>query len=129
MPVNDVGTCFACGKHNKHGMHLDIRKTKKGVELDFVAPERFEGWRGVIHGGIVATILDELIAWACTVRGYDAVTGELNIRFRQALKVGQKVHGIGRITEEHGCLLRGESELVDASGKVIAQALGKMMKA
>ncbi len=120
--------CFACGKNNRHGMHLDIRETPEGVELDFVAGNRYEGWQDIIHGGIVATILDELMAWACTARGHSAVTGDLKIRFRQPLKVGQTVHGTGRVVKEHGRLLLAESMLLDESGSLVAEASGKMLK-
>ncbi|UCG43167.1 MAG: PaaI family thioesterase [candidate division WOR-3 bacterium] len=126
--AND-NTCFACGRNNPHGLKLDIRKTDDGVELDYVPPAKFQGWRGIVHGGIVSTLLDELIAWACTARGFDAVTGELNIRFRRPMKVGVMVHGTGRITRERGKLLVGESRLTDEGGAVIAEACGKMMKA
>jgi uncharacterized protein (TIGR00369 family) len=127
--VEDNNTCFACGRNNPDGLQLDIRRTADGVELDYVPPAKFQGWRGIIHGGIVSTLLDELIAWACTARGFDAVTGELNIRFRQPMKVGGRIHGTGRITSERGRLLVGESRLTDESGAVIAEAFGKMMKA
>jgi len=129
MPLRDTGTCFACGKLNRHGLQLDIRKTEDGVELDIVPETRFEGWEGIVHGGIVATILDELLAWACTARGFDAVTGELNVRFRQPLKIGVPARGFGRIVREKGRLLLGESRIEDAAGELVAEATGKMMKA
>ncbi len=129
MPrLEDDDTCFACGRKNPDGLQLDIRETPDGVELDFTPDIKWQGWIGIVHGGIVSTILDELLAWACTVRGYDAVTGELKIRFRQPMKIGQAIHGIGRITEEHGQLLLGESRLFDESGRLIARATGKMMR-
>ena len=130
MPaVENDNTCFACGRSNPDGLQLDIRKTAHGVELDYVPPVKFQGWRGIVHGGIVSTLLDELIAWACTARGFDAVTGELNVRFRQPMRVGGRIRGTGRITREKGKLLIGESRLTDESGAVIAEATGKMMKA
>ena len=73
----DPGTCFACGKHNPDGLHLPIRPAAGGVELDYSMPARFSGWRDVVHGGIVSTVLDELMAWACSVRGTNTVTAEL----------------------------------------------------
>lgn len=128
MPVKNIGTCFACGPGNPHGLRLEIQKTRDGVEFTWVPPVRFQGWDGIVHGGIVSTLLDELIAWACSARGFDAVTGELTVRFRRSLPVGRPVRGVGRIVQEKGRLLVGESRLLDEQGNLIAEAGGKMMK-
>lgn len=109
-------------------MKLEIRKTGSGVELEFTAEERFEGWHGVVHGGIVCTILDELMVWACTNQGYESMTAAIEVRFRQPLLVGQKVKGLGRVVRERGRLVQTESRLVDTAGNLIAEATGKMMK-
>ena len=126
--LKDLGICFACGKANPHGLRLDIRKTAEGVELDYAVPKRYCGWQDIVHGGIVATILDELCAWACTAAGGNAVTAELTVRFRQPLRVGQRFHGTGRVNDERGKLTLAESRLTDESGMVIAEATAKMMK-
>lgn len=126
--LKDTGICFACGKSNPHGLQLKIRKNgNEGVELDYAVPEQFAGWQGVTHGGIVATILDELMAWACTEAGFHSVTGEMAVRFRQPLHTGISVRGFGRVTAVRGRLLLTESRIVDADGEVIAEATGKMM--
>lgn len=109
-------------------MGLDIRRTGAGVELDYTVPDKFCGWKGVVHGGIIATMLDELAAWACTEAGSNAVTAELSVRFRRPVSTGQKVRGYGRVVEEHGRLLLAESRLVDEQGTVLADARAKMMK-
>jgi uncharacterized protein (TIGR00369 family) len=129
VPVDNVGTCFACGKKNPHGLQLDVRKTPDGVEFEYEPPEKFEGWQGIVHGGIVATMLDELCAWACTARGFDAVTGELSVRYRRPMRVGGRVRGLGRMLTERGRFLLAESRLLDENGNTIAEARGKMMKA
>jgi uncharacterized protein (TIGR00369 family) len=128
-PLRDAGVCFACGKDNPHGLQLPIRKVDGHVELDWAVPLRFQGWQDIIHGGIVATILDELCAWAGTEAGFNVVTAELQVRWRQPLRAGQSFHGIGRVLEERGRLLIAESRLSDEFGRVIAEATGKMMKA
>jgi uncharacterized protein (TIGR00369 family) len=126
--LKDTGICFACGKSNPHGLQLKIRKNgKDGVELDYAVPEQFAGWQGIAHGGIVATILDELMAWACTEAGFHSVTGEMTVRFRRPLQTGVAIHGVGRITGMKGRLLLTESRLFNAAGELVAEATGKMM--
>lgn len=128
-PLKDSGGCFACGKANPHGLQLPIQQAGDHVELDWAVPSRFQGWQGIVHGGIVATILDELCAWAGTAAGFDVVTAELQVRWRQPLHVEQRFHGTGRVVEERGRLLIAQSSLADTAGRVIAEATGKMMKA
>lgn len=126
--MEDTGTCFACGPLNPAGLKLAIRKTATGVELDYVIPEKYEGWHGIVHGGITATILDELLVWACSSRGIQVVTGELTVRFRQQLPTGSPVHGQGSIIAEHGRLIIAQSRLTDPAGAIIAEATGKLMR-
>ena len=127
-PLKDSGVCFACGKHNPDGMQLPIQNRPGFVELDYVVPEKYQGWVGIIHGGIVATILDELCAWAGTNAGHNVVTAELQVRWRKPLRTGRRIHGTGRVIDEKGRLLIAESRLTDETGAVIAEATGKMMK-
>lgn len=128
MPVRDNGACFACGRNNPFGLQLDIQSTTDGVAFRFSTPTRFQGWEGIVHGGIVATMLDELIAWACSARGIDAVTGQLTVRYRLPAPISSPIRGIGRIVQEKGRLLLGESRLFDGNGNLIAEASAKMMR-
>lgn len=125
--LKDSGRCFACGKDNPQGLKLDIKKTPEGVELDYVLPERFAGWQGIAHGGIVATILDELLAWACTNAGRNCVTAEMTVRYRRPVKTGTPLKGFGRVTGEKGRLIFTEARLLNTSGVLLAEATGKMM--
>ena len=56
--------CFACGELNEIGLHLQLQLTPAHCHVELTLPDRFEGWEGLIHGGIVSTILDEVMAWA-----------------------------------------------------------------
>ena len=126
--LKDSGRCFACGKDNSQGLKLEVRKAPDGVEVDYVLPEHFAGWQGIAHGGIVATILDELLAWACTNSGRNCVTAEMTVRYRQPVKTGSPLKGFGRVVSEKGRLLFAEARLLDESGTLVAEAMGKMMR-
>ncbi len=126
--LKDSGRCFACGKDNPQGLGLKVRKTAAGVEVECSLPEQFAGWQGIAHGGIVATILDELLAWACTNAGRNCVTAEMTVRYRKPVKTGNPLRGEGRVTGEKGRLLFAESKLLDEAGNLLAEATGKMMR-
>jgi uncharacterized protein (TIGR00369 family) len=126
--LKDSGRCFACGKDNPQGLKLDVKKAPDGVRVDYVLPEHFAGWQGIAHGGIVATILDELLAWACTASGRNCVTAEMTVRYRKPVKTGQPLSGFGRVASEKGRLLFTEARLIDESGTLVAEASGKMMR-
>lgn len=123
----DVNACFACGRLNQHGLQLDIRRTAAGVEVDYAFPEHFQGWQHIVHGGLVSTVLDELMVWACTAAGRTTVTAELTVRLRRPLRVGQPFHGEGRVVADRGRLLLCSGRLLDSESRVIAEATGKMM--
>src|SRR5437588_11125466 len=63
---------------------------------EFAVPERFQSWKGVVHGGMVALLLDEAVGWAAWHRGHPGVTGKLEVRLRQPLRLGERVRIAGR---------------------------------
>jgi len=127
--LKDYGRCFACGKANPRGLALPIKETPEGVVMDYAVPEDFAGWQGIVHGGIVATILDELLAWACNRADRSMMTAEMTVRFRRPVRTGRPIRGVGRITEDKGRLILAEARLLDESGQLLAEATGKLMRA
>lgn len=119
--------CFACGKDNPFGLRLKISSDANGVYTTFTVKQRYEGFKDITHGGIVATILDEMIAWACRKRNKDVLTAELIVRYKQKLPIGETVQAFGRILQEHGRLIIGESLIKDSKGQIIATANAKML--
>lgn len=88
-PVDD-GRCFACGPKSEHGLHLRFKQLPDGsVEARTTLQQPFQGWRGIAHGGIVAMLLDEAMAHAAGAKGYMGMTGDLKLRFRKAVPVGE----------------------------------------
>jgi uncharacterized protein (TIGR00369 family) len=127
--LKDYGRCFACGKANAQGLKLPVVEKADGVELDYVVPEEFAGWHGIVHGGIVATILDELLAYACNGANRTMLTAEMTVRYRRPVMIGQPVHGTARVTDDRGRLMLAEARLHDQAGQLLAEATGKLMQA
>ncbi len=88
-PVDD-GFCFGCGPHSKIGLHMKFRELdERSVESRLTLEPPYQGWQGVAHGGIVALVLDEAMAYAAGALGYLGVTAEMKLRFRRPVPIGQ----------------------------------------
>ena len=117
--------CFACGSLNTHGLQLDIHVERGRSWTELTYEGRFPGWDGIAHGGIVATILDEVMAWALVGVGDWGVTARLSIDFKRPVNVGQTVRAEGWITRTRRRLVDTQALVVDAStGEVLAAATG-----
>src|SRR5262249_54092282 len=88
-PVDD-GRCIACGPDSVFGLKMTFeRLADDSVESRVVVPQGYQGWQGVVHGGAVAMLLDEAMAYAAAAAGVLGVTAELKMRFRKAVPVGE----------------------------------------
>ena len=115
--------CFACGELNAHGMHLDLHTSPDGSWTETAVETTFQGWEAVAHGGIVCTILDEVMAWAVIGRGTWGVTARLNVAFRRPIWIGQRVRAEGWVVQQDRRAVRAEGQVLDpTSGDVLATA-------
>lgn len=115
--------CFACGKDNPIGLGMNVQLFPDGAKSRLSIAQEYQGWTDVVHGGIVTTLLDEIMAHAVHNHVGDAVTTNLTVTFRQALKVNQPIEVIGRIAQRKKRSVIAEAEIRAAdNGKVIAKA-------
>ena len=120
--------CLVCGRPDKSPNTLGRRfhTTPNGVETSFKADYRQAGYEGIVHGGVICSLLDETIGWAVAVdRKKYFVTGELNVRFVRPLPIHLKVMVRGRCVEHKSRYSIAEGEISDADGIVYAKATGK----
>lgn len=118
--------CFICGLENPVGLKLKIYQTKPGViETTYTAPEHFQGYPGVLHGGIVATILDEISGRAHM--GDPSAprfmfTGKLEVKYRKNVPTGQPLTVVGKAGKSKGKIAEGWAGIYDESGTLLAEA-------
>ena len=121
MPHN----CFACGTLNEHGLHLDLSFDGETCWTELRIRPDFEGWEGIVHGGIVSTLMDEVMAWSMAAHNVWGVTARMTVEFRAAVSVGQLIRAEGRVLENRRRAFTTEAVLTDVeSGKTLASATG-----
>ncbi|MFW5971960.1 MAG: PaaI family thioesterase [Bacillota bacterium] len=120
--------CFACGKNNPISLGLNFESSGENtVKCDFTPAPVHQGYEGIVHGGIVSTLLDEAMVSAIIEKGVEAVTAELNVRFRQESIIGQRLLIEGKISRQKSRLIFTEARIVDEEGNIKASASAKFM--
>ena len=115
--------CFACGTLNTHGLQLELHAADDRCWVELELPERFQGWEGMAHGGIVCTILDEVMAWAVVDHDMWGVTARMNVEFKKPVPLGRLIRGEGRVTSVRRRLIEAEGVILDpADGSVLARS-------
>lgn len=98
MEVTYDGTCFGCGPANADGLRMSFEDTGTEAVCEFELDQCYQSWRGMIHGGLIALMLDEAVGWAARNRGCPGLTGKLAVRYRTPLAVGERVRVRGWVT-------------------------------
>jgi len=114
--------CFACGRANPNGLHLDFVVARQRAETHFVPRREHSGYHGLVHGGIVTALLDETMGWAIFHAGIWGVTARITATFRQAIKVGDELVISGTVTKEAHRAIETHGEIRDANGTLLAEA-------
>ena len=125
---NDDNFCFVCGTDNPHGLKLSFVYDKKNDETISKATfaRHFQGWKDVLHGGIISTVLDEILIKAAAHKGFNCVTAELNVKFRKPALTNTEYVIKGKIKEIRNKIVFAEGYVMSANNKTIASANGKL---
>ena len=126
----DDNCCFACGQNNLDGLRVPWIVNGTAMTGEFVSPKKFQGWKGFVHGGILATLLDEAMTRLATVLYGKAVTAELTVRYLAPAPVGEKLFVCGEVVKEARKLVEMKAviHLRNPEERVLAHAFGKIMK-
>ena len=118
-------SCFVCGRDNLAGLDIQFRRNGDLVFASWSPEEKHRGYSDRVHGGVIASILDEAMGWAPTSElGKLCYSAELSVRFRLPVSVGQELRVEARLVEKRKRLLRTEGRLLDGDGSVHATATG-----
>ena len=115
--------CFGCGVDNPHGLQLQFRLDPDGtVEASWIPDTKWEGLQGIVHGGIITTLLDEAMARAVATAGCKSMTADLRVRFREYAKTGEPLRVRGWVVKRRRRLIEAEATVVAHDGSERAHA-------
>lgn len=120
--------CFGCGKDNPMGLHLHFRTDENGCYTSFVPQPVHQSYDGRMHGGLISSLLDETMGnYPYMYEHKVAYTARLEVRFRQPVRIGERIQVITKVKRRKGQLLEMTGQVVREDGTVAAEADGKLM--
>jgi uncharacterized protein (TIGR00369 family) len=124
-----TNACFVCGGANSRGMYLAFEQddAARRIRGRFQLSSDYQGATGFIHGGIIATLLDEVMSKANRFRKARAVTAELTVEYLRPVLVGADLLVEGWETDVKGRNLYLQGEIRDAHGNLLARGRGRFV--
>ncbi|MFA5074304.1 MAG: PaaI family thioesterase [Nitrospirota bacterium] len=127
--LKDNNRCFVCGKENPHGLHIDfeINEKERSLQARYTPQDHHQGYEGIVHGGILSTLLDEAMAKLAFNLGLHVVTAEITVKFKAPANTGEELSIFGKLVEENKRLVLAEAKITRGT-VVIAEATGKLLR-
>lgn len=130
MNLEDDNYCFVCGKKNPVGLKLNfkIEKESKTIKTEFIPSKLYQGYKDIVHGGIISTVLDEAMVKLAIGLGMNVVTVNMDIRFKRPLLVGERVTVSASLLSEVKRLIEAEAKAVKDDGTIVAEGNARLMR-
>jgi len=130
LEVTYDGRCFGCGPQNSEGLRMAFQPLDGESVAEYEVPDQYQSWSGIVHGGMVALMLDEAVGWASWHAGHPGVTGRLEVRYRQPLKLGERVRVSGRVDRIRRTLIYASARIERVADRsTVAEASATLMEA
>ena len=120
------GHCFGCSPRNPHGLQLKFWRTDQGCYTRCAIPDHLCGWDGIVHGGILATLLDEVGGWTLIAQlGRLGVTGSLSVRYVRPVHTNVELRVQGEILKHSRSFAVIRSTIHDLDGGLLVEGESK----
>ena len=128
MEISDNQYCFVCGQDNPVGFktNIEVDRDKQSAHCTLAVSAEYQGWKGMVHGGIISALLDEVSAYAGMIVGDTVVTAELTTRFHKSVPVGQEINVSAQVVKQARRVVMVEAKLT-MQGELLASSEAKMM--
>jgi acyl-coenzyme A thioesterase PaaI-like protein len=122
--------CFVCGVENKYGLKLKFFQEKTGsVVVIHTVPDQYQGYPGVVHGGIIASMLDEVLGRVFMSDDHNRFmyTAKMTVRYRKPVPTGKPLKIVGTALKDRGRMAESKAELFGPDGELLAEAEGLLV--
>jgi acyl-coenzyme A thioesterase PaaI-like protein len=119
------GFCFGCGNNNPIGLKLKFTRDGDTLRTEFTPDKVHQGWPGLLHGGILGCLLDEVMSNIAYATGNTCLTASITIRQKKPIAVGVPLVITARITRHRKKLIETEGRVCLKDGTVIAESTAK----
>ena len=126
--LEDDRYCFVCGEKNPSGLHLKFSLDDGKVLTEFTPQKIHQGYKDIVHGGIISTVIDEAMVKAALMQGMSAVTAEITVRFRNPLMAGEKAIVEAKITKANRKIIETTAVVKKADGTPVAEGSAKLVR-
>jgi uncharacterized protein (TIGR00369 family) len=117
--------CFGCGPNNPIGLKLRFRMEEGQLKTECAPDKVYQGWPGLVHGGILSLLLDEAMNNVAYLSGIVCITASMNIRLRRPVKVEQTLYITARIMRQTRKLVETAATISLGDGTVVAEGTSK----
>lgn len=130
LPKLEGHGCFACGTANPIGLNLKFYREGEYILSDVTLRKQYEGWDGMAHGGIISTMLDEVMSWAIIyLKGVFFVTRKMEIKYIKPVLIGVPLTVRGELREEsRERIIHAQAKILDGRGQILSRATGEFVE-
>jgi uncharacterized protein (TIGR00369 family) len=126
--LEDDHYCFVCGEKNPSGLHLCFRLQDGRVFAEFIPQKIHQGYKDIVHGGIISSIIDEAMVKAALMQGMPAVTAEITVRFKNPLMAGEKLIVEAEIVNKSRRVIETSATIKKQDNTLIAEGRAKLLR-
>lgn len=121
--------CFVCGTNNPNSLKLKFDFENNSATAKFLPSSLWEGYEGIVHGGILSTLLDEAMIYGIFfTSGYMTMTVKMDVTFKNPAKVGNELIITGKFLEENGRVITASASISNTNETIICIAKGTYIK-
>lgn len=126
--LEDDNYCFVCGEKNPYGLRLKFSLNNGKVLAEFVPQKIHQGYKDIIHGGIISTLIDEAMVKAALMQGIPAITAEITVRFKNPLMSGEKAIVEATIIKMNKRIIETSANVKKTDNTLIAEGHAKLLR-
>ena len=126
--LEDDNYCFVCGEKNPHGLHLMFSGRDGKIMAEFIPQKTYQGYKDMVHGGIISTLIDEAMVKAALMQGIPAITAEITVRFKNPLMVWDKAIIEATIIKMNKKIIETSAIIRKTDNTPIAEGYAKLLR-